>query len=279
MKKVIVKEILLVLLLCSSYAYGQQTDINDYIMLGDIKSYEETRYSTLAKSDNIETKTMIYQTKTLFNTEGNKQKTYIYKNEKLFSYIIYNLNHNNILISQYEYNPDSNLYLTITYVHDKNGFKTEALYNRVLQKSYDSQRLSLAVEFDKYYNNLFTRINYKNDFKGYVVEEKYLTEDSTLSFMYTYKHDYLNNKVEIKYYNSKGNESWRQKLKYNSAGKVVENKLYMGNRIAMISKYKYEYDQCKNWIKLIETRKLFDNFFSEDLSGNTIITDREIEYY
>ncbi len=269
----------LLLLLCSSYIHSQQTDINDYNVLGDVVSIMETKYYVPMTDDNFENETLVYQTHTIFNTEGNKQKSSINKSGTLFSYVVYNYDHNNIQIGKYEYNADSSLYLTITFKRDKNGFKTEALYNRILQKTYDSQRLSLEVEFDKYYNNLFTRIVYINDYKGHVTEEKYLTEDNILSFMYTYKYDYLNNKIEIKYYNSKGIPSWRQKLKYNSMGRVIQSKLYKGNRIAMTSKYSYENDQCENWIKRIETRKLFDNFFSYDLSRNTVITNRIIEYY
>ncbi len=135
------------------------------------------------------------------------------------------------------------------------------------------------MEYDKYYQNLFTSIICKNDFKGYILEEKYITQNGTLSFKLLYNYDYKYNRVGIKYYNKSGHVSWRKKLKYDSLGNAMESKLYESNRLALVSKFEYEFDMNNNWIKRIETRKLYDNFFADNLNENSHTTIRKIEYY
>lgn len=279
MRKPITKIFITILFFSYSFAFSQQTDLKKNSLYGNIKSIRETTYSIPKHGANIGKKTITTDYKTNYNIEGNKQKTSEYKDGLLFSYTLYNYNQNNIITSSYEYNANNSLYLSISYKNKKKETETVAYYNRDLQKSYDDQRQSIDVEYEKYYNNLFTSILYKKDYKGYVLQELYFSQDSILLHKYLYKYDYKYNKVEIKYYNSSGNVSWRKKIKYDSKGNITEEKLFESNRIALVSKFTYEFDQYKNWIMREETRKLYDNFFSDNLNDNTVITNREIDYY
>ena len=214
-----------------------------------------------------------------YNAKGLITQSFQYKSDTLFSYTNYYYDTSNLLIKSKEFNSDNTPYLTIKYTHDKNGFVTRADYLRNTQKQYDDHRNPVEVEFEKYYKNLFTYIIYINDFMGNVLEEKYYTSDKRLSFKYTFKYDFRYNKIETKFYNRKGSVSWRKKMKYNKEGFLTQYKLYMNNRPALLSKFKYQLDSNKNWIKRVETRKLYNNFFAYDIKDNTIVTENEIEYY
>ncbi len=214
-----------------------------------------------------------------YNTKGLVTQSFQYKDDTLFSYINYYYDTSNLLLESKEFNSDNTLYLSIKYTHNKKGFVTRADYLRNTQKQYDDHRNPVEVEFEKYYKNLFTYIVYVNDFMGNVLEKRYYTDDDRLSFKYTFKYDFRYNKIEIKFYNNKGSVSWRKKMKYNKEGLLTQYKLYMNNRPALLSKFRYQLDSNKNWIKRVETRKLYNNFFAYDIKDNTIVTENEIEYY
>ncbi len=279
MKRSLLLLVLMGLFLNFSFTHYQKTDLEKSGIFGKVKSIRETNYSVSNKPENNSQENIVLDNLTSFNLDGDRQKKSEYKDGVLFSYITYKYDHKNVLAGSDEYNADNSLYLSISYSSNDKGFVTDAHYNRILQKTYDNDRLSIAVEYDKYYQNLFTHVFYKNDFKGNVLEEKYFTGEGNLSYKLTYKYDYKYNKVEIKYYNKSGNLSWRKKLKYDSKGNKTESKFFESNRLAMVSKYVYEFDQNDNWVKRVEARKLYYNFFATDLNDNSIITIREIEYY
>ena len=279
MKRLLLLILLMGLFLNFSFTNYQKTDLEKSGIFGKVKSIRETSYSISNNIENCGEENIVLDYLTSFNLDGNRQKKSEYIDGALFSYITYKYDHKNVLAGYDEYNADNSLYLSISYSSDDKGFVTEAYYNRILQKTYDNDRLSIAVEYDKYYQNLFTHVSYKNDFKGNVLEEKYFTSEGNLSYKLTYKYDYKYNKVEIKYYNKSGNLSWRKKLKYDSKGNKTESKFFESNRLAMVSEYVYEFDQNANWVKRIETRKLYNNFFATDLNDNTQITIRKIKYY
>jgi len=202
------------LLTSFSIAQHQKTDRANAHLNGKVKSIRETTYSTSNKSKDASTGTIISDKYTLFNDEGNKQKISIYKEGILFSYIVNYYNQNNVTTSSTEYNADNSPYLTIIYKCNDKGIITEAIYNRILQKAYDDERFSIDVEYDRFYQNLFTSVTFTTDFIGNILEEKYFTQKGNLSFKIMNKYDYKYNKVEVKYYNNSGNVSWRKKLKY-----------------------------------------------------------------
>ncbi|NOY50974.1 MAG: hypothetical protein GXO88_10490 [Chlorobi bacterium] len=201
------------------------------------------------------------------------------KNHKLFSRINYHYSAEGVLDHSTETNPDGSRFLSITYKYDENGFLRSKRFNRAEQRKYDSERQKTEVEYEQYYNNLFTEVLYKCDYKGYKLEEKFLKQNKQLSYKLTYKYDYKYQLVELKYYNSKGQAGKRTKYRYNQEGDVLESKTYISNRLALSSSYSYTYDARKNWVSRTEKRKLGDNFFASDMDTSNILTQRIIAYY
>lgn len=279
MKRSVLLILLLGILQSFSFKSFQKNDLETSSLKSKVKSIKETKTSISNSTEDKNKQTVLISNLTYYDPEGKKIKVTEYKNGLLFSYMNYIYNQDSVITNVNEYNADNTLYLTITYSTNEKGTVTKADYNRLLQKTFDDNRRSIDVEYEKYYQNLFTYVKYKSDFKGNILEESYYTGNNRLSFKYINKYDFKYNKVEIKYYNKSGNLSWRKKLKYNAKGDVTESKFYESNRLALVSKYEYEYDHNSNWTKCTETRKLYDNFFANDLSDNTIITTRTIEYY
>ena len=264
--------------LCSSAIFSQVDDNLNIALSGKIKSVRETIYSIPSGSKKTEGSVLSDELH-IYNLLGYKTKTISYRNDTLFSYTDYLLRGDTILTESNEYNFDNSLYLSVVYTADENGFVTGAEYFRDYQKSYDDERKKIDVEYDKYYQRLFTSIDYKNDFKGYILRSEYLTETGSLYCKYLYKYDYKYNRVETKFYNNKGKLSWRKKMKYNQEGFLKESKLYESNRIARKSEFIYSTDSNGNWVERTEKRQLFDNFFAYNLNDDTIVTIRKIEYY
>lgn len=279
MRKYEINISLLGLLIMSSFAFNLPTTTHSSSMHGKVKSIRETRFSILKSDSLVQNQIPISDKYSLYDTMTNIIKTFQYKNDTLFSYTTFTYNDDNKLIRSDEFNSDGSLYLSITYTIDSKGFITRATYHRTTQKRYDRERNPVDVEFYKYYKDLFAYITFTNDFKGNVLEKRYFTSDNNLAFSYTFKYDYKYNATEIKYYNSHQSVSWRKKNKYNQDNNLIESTLYLNNRIALRSKFEYVLDYNRNWVKQIEKRKLYDNFYADDISDNTIITIRDIKYY
>jgi len=271
----------LIIFLCQGVTllHGQRNDLDRDDLKGSVLSVRETVYSIPKTAGDSNSGDVISDIIHYYNDSGNRVKTAVYKKDKLFSYSIYSYNKDDIPVSIIEYNPDGSDYLTIDFICDEKGFITNASYNRDQQKSFDDERKSIDVEYDVYYQNLFTKVEHEYDYKGYELEAVHLTSNDKLAFKFYYSYDYKYNLIETKYYNNSGTLSWRKKMKYDTDGMLVRCRYYESNRIALTSVYDHEIDQSNNWVKRIETRSLHDNFFSEGLNDNTIITFRNIEYY
>jgi hypothetical protein len=270
----------LLLLLFGSFTFiGNSNQSPETESITRIKRIHRTIFSVPKGEKVYDNHNLIFDQLSQFNKNGLINQTIQYKGDTLFSFTDFYYDTSNLLLSSKEYNSDNTLYLTINYTHDKKGFITRADYIRTNQKLFDNHRNPVEVEFEKYYQNLYTYIIYINDFMGNVLEKQYYTADHRLSFKYTYKYDFRYNKTEIKYYNNKGSVSWRKKIKYNKEGLMTQYILYMNNRPAMLSKFKYLYDNFHSWVKRTESRKLYNNFFAYEVKDNTLITQREIEYY
>jgi len=270
---------ILILISCSFTMYNTGNQLEKMKNVAVIKSIHQTIFSIPKDKKIYNDEHLIFDQISHFNKVGLVTQTFQYKSDTLFSYTNYYYDTNNVLISSKEYNSNNSPYLIIHFTHDKKGFITRADYIRSIQKLFDDHRNPVEVEFEKYYQKLYTYIIYLNDFMGNVVEAQYYTADHKLSYKYTYRYDFRYNQTEIKYYNNKGSVSWRKKLKYNKERHLVQYKLYMNNRQALLSKLNYQFDQHNNWVNRTETRQHYDNFFAYDVSDNTFITVRKIDYY
>ena len=202
-----------------------------------------------------------------------------FKNHKLFSKINYFYSAEGNIDHTIESNPDGSDYLKVNYFYDEEGHLTHKIYDRSNQKSYNANREKLEVEYDDYYNRLFTKVIYKCDYKGFKLEEKFLNNKDELTRKLTYKYDYKYNLVELKIYNAKGQVEKRIKYRYNNNNDVLESKTYISNRLALTSSFDYVYDQNKNWTSRTEKRKLQENLFTANIDKSDILTQRIITYY
>jgi hypothetical protein len=242
---------------------------------GKVKSLTETTVTLSQDSSKL------LNSKTIrnFNKMGMLIEILEFNNQKLTSKKIYNYSSENKLLNLKDYNPDGSLYLLVNYYVDKNGFTISKKYDRSSQRFFDEKRQKADVEYEKYYNSLFTEVTYKCDFKGYKLEEKYTMSDGSLSHMYTYKYDFKYNLCELKYYNSSNKLAKRVKYKYNKKGDIAESKTFISNRLAITSAFSYDYDLEGNWLKKVENKDVEENIFTTDISNENTITERIVDYY
>lgn len=156
MKKSILLLLIIVLFQSFSFTNYQKNDLKKSGLIGEVKSVRETTYSVSNKLENKGEENIISDNLTTYGQDGNKLKISNYKDGGLFSYVNNTYDQQGFITESNEYNSDGSLYLTISFFGDDKGIVTKALYNRVLQKSYDDNRSSIDVEYEKYYQNLFT---------------------------------------------------------------------------------------------------------------------------
>ena len=136
---------------------------------------------------------------------------------------------------------------------------------------------------DYYYeiiqNDIFTKVLYKNEYRGYCIEENYLKADSSLSFKFVDKYDFRGNKLESGYFHGNGRLSWMTKYKYDRYDNLIESRVFKSNRIAVLSEYKYQFDVAGNWMIRKENREVHVNILTAGLEQSDTVTERIIEYY
>lgn len=268
--------VLLAILFCAFHTNNKPPSHLDQMKFkGSIKSVLEVVKVIDSDADNK----LVFTTISTFANSGMLYEIKELKNHKLFSKKIYTYSINNELLGYIDYNSDGSIYLKVTYDFNEKGFITAEHFDRSNQKMYNKERQKIDVEYEKIYQNLFTEIVYKCDFKGYKIEEKYLKPDGSLSHKFTYKYDYKYNLLELKQYNSSGKSIKRIKYRYNSNGDTEESKTFFSNRLALTSTFSYEYDSFNNWTKKHERRQVEENIFTEDISRDDVLTERIIKYY
>lgn len=272
------RQITLVILAILFCAFSTNTEPLSHLdkmkLKGSVKSVLEVINTIHSNSHNK----LISNTISAFSNSGMLSEIIELKDHKLFSKKVYSYSMDNELLGYNDYNPDGSIYLKVSYKCNEKGYITSEHFDRSTQKLYNKDRQKMDVEYEKIYQNLFSEIVYKYDFKGYKIEEKYIKPDGSLSHKFTYKYDYRYNLLELKYFNSNGKSVKRVKYKYNNNNYIVESKTYISNRLALTSTFSYEYDSFNNWIKKYEERKVEENIFTEDISKDNILTERIIKY-
>lgn len=259
------------------------SDIYTYTPSSYVKMNLNGSVKSLTQLENIlspdSTNNIIQNSTKLFDNDGKIIELMKFKNHKLFSKIKYHYSDSGNISYCRETNADGSLYLMVKYFYDADGYIKSKIFDRSHQKSYSFDRQEADVEYDEYYSNLFTKIQYKCDYKGYKLEEKFLKNNGELTRKLTYKYDYKYNLVELKIYNSKGQAEKRIKYRYNKYNDVFESKTYISNRLALTSTFSYVYDENDNWISRTEKRKLQENLFTTSIDSSDILTQRIITYY
>ena len=254
-------------------------DLDKLHMKGKVKSLMEIKYILDDKTGNGNSENITYQKYTLFDMSGYEAENILFKNGDEFLVSRYSFGPGNKQGGMDEYNPDGTLNLQVTFYYDEKGFRTEADYEWA-----DNRKLGEICENTDYYfeiiqNDLFTKVVYKNEYRGYCTEEHYLKADSSLSFKLVSKYDFRGNKLESGYFHGNERLSWMTKYKYDRYDNLVESRVFKSNRIAVLSKYKYEFDAAGNWIERKEEREVFVNILTAGLERANSLTKRIIEYY
>lgn len=275
MKRQIYLSVLAIGLMSSDVVFKQP----DYCRLNNIKGNISSCTSLVIRNSADAGNKVLSNTILSFDINGllTEKKTLV--NHRIVSQIKYNYDNNTTQTGYTDLNNDGSIYLKVKNEIDKNGFVKTSHFNRSEQRKYDINRKKIDVEFADYYDKLFTDIIYKRDYKGYVLEEKYLDINSKQLFKLTYKYDYKYQLVELKYYNSTGQAEKRIKYRYNSYGYTSECKTYQSNRLALTQSFNYTYDEHHNWINRFEKRQIENNIFTSEIDTNSIVTSRIIAYY
>lgn len=268
--------LMMAVILCSS-------DIYTYTPSSYVKMNLKGSVKTLTELENKlspDSNSKIIQNSTkFFDNSGKIIQLMKFKNHKLFSKVNYHYSDSGNIDYANETNPDGSLFLRVEYFYNEDGFIESKVYDRSYQTSYNVDRQKVDVEFDEYYSGLFTKIQYKCDYKGFKLEEKFLKDNGELTRKRTYKYDYKYNLVELKIYNSNGQVDKRIKYRYNKYNDILESKTYISNRLALTSSFTYVYDDNDNWTSRTEKRKLQENLFTANIDTNDILTQRIITYY
>lgn len=255
------------------------TDLDKYRLKGKVKSLREIKYSISEEGESSRRGNILFQKNTFFDIDGYETQNTLYKNGKefLLSKFIFGADGKQVEMNQY--NPDGTINLYVSYNYDEKGFKTEAIYNWS-----DDRRIGEKAENTDYFfeiinSEIFTNVIYKNEYRGYCLEEKYLKADSIMSFMFSYKYDFRGNRLESAYFHGNGRLSWLTKYKYDRYDNLIESRVYKSNRIAVVSTYKHEFDAAGNWIIRKEERDVTVNILTSGLERDNTVAERIIEYY
>jgi hypothetical protein len=254
-------------------------DLDKQKLKGRVKSVMEMRHTLLGKGKNVTKDRVVYQKLTLFNEYGYESEVTLYKGGAIYLISRYNTGIDGKQLEMNEYNADGTLNLSVSYKYDDKGFKFKGEY-----KWADSHAVGEICENTDYYyeiiqNDIFTKVIYKNDYRGLCLEENYLRSDSTLSFKIENKYDFRGNKLELSYYHGNGRLSWMTKNNFDRYDNMIGSRIFKSNYIAVQSEYEYQFDDTGNWTVRKENRDVYINILTEGLEQADMITERTIEYY
>jgi len=255
------------------------TDLDKYRLKGRVKSVREIKYSLAEEGDAARRDKVLFQKNTFFDIEGYETQSTLFKNGNEYLLSMYTLGAEGKQVEMKEYNPDGTLNLLVSYKYDEKGFRSEAFYAWSDNRQIGEKAENTDYFFEIINNDLFVKVLYKNEYRGFCAEEKYLKADSTMSFMFSYKYDFNGNRLESAYFHGNGKLSWLTKFKYDRYNNLIESRVYKSNRIAVISTYKHEFDAAGNWIIRKEDRDVNVNILTAGLERDNTITERIFEYY
>jgi hypothetical protein len=283
MKNKFLRYIFYSLLICGLISFIiPDPDINDlekYRLKGNVKSVMEIKYSLTGKEANAAKDKIIFQKYTLFDPNGYETESVLYNNGEQFLLSKIFTGPDGKPVEMSEYKPDGTLNLHVTYNYDDKVNKSEAVYDW----KEDHKVGEICENTDYYYeviqNEIFTKVLYKNEYRGFCTEENYMKADGSLSFRFTAKYDINGNKLEMGYFHGNGRLSWLTKFDYDRYNNLVESRLFKSNRIAVYTMYEYQFDEVGNWVVRREKREVHVNILTAGLDRNDMVTERNIEYY
>lgn len=264
-----------VFLISSTTIQKPSTHLEQFKLTGMVKSVSKTSNRAMEDGSTI----MLSNTISDFDKKGMLIDIKVFKDHKLFSKKTYTYSFDHHLLGYTDYNADGSTYLAVKYKYNEDGFLIAEHFDRSKQILYNQERQRVYEEYEIIYQNIYTHVTYKCDYKGFKTETKYLKPDGSLSHMFTFKYNYQYFLVERKYYNSNRKPERRTKYKYNEQGFIAESKTYISNRLSITSTFSYDYDNQGNWVKRQETRNVEENIFTTEIKKGSVITKRLISYY
>jgi hypothetical protein len=156
-------------------------------------------------------------------------------------------------------------------------FVSGVIYNETTKYKYDEngKKIEMAYYLDE---ELIKKVKYKADENGSVgkvVEGKENLPFLNMSSPREFKYDEDGNNTESSYYDS-DDKLIKREHKYDVDGNVTESNNYVNGELfvdnVFSTKYKYKFDESKNWIMVTIV-----DYFDKDSSSRSI--SRKIEYY
>jgi len=261
---------------------AQEKPLNDLEKLGlkgPVRSVRETRISHAVKRDSSTSTFITFDEMTRFNQDGYENHITIYRDSKIFSLLRFSFDTSGYPSGLKEYTEAGTLWLSVTYKLDEKGNRIAATYDWPEKRGYDEIREKSDQLYEVLDRHPWDLVMFENDYRGFPLEEKYLTANGDMLFRFNYRYDIKGLKMEMTYYNFKGRTSWETKYKYDRYGNLVASTVYKSNRVAARSSYAYSFDAYGNWTTRTEKREVEDNIFTLSLEAGTFMIQREIEYY
>jgi hypothetical protein len=278
--KITISLILATGVLCSYVTPADElNDLEKFRLKGKVRSVMETKYAVLDKSDKSAVNTIIYQKLLLFDPYGYLQEITIFNDGAEYLISKFMSGSDGKPFEMNEFHPDGTLNLKVIYTYDEKEMISEAVYNWS-----ENRVVGEICEMVDYYddilkNELFTKVQYEYEYRGYCTGEIFFKPDGNLSFKLTAKFDFRGNQLESSYFHANSMLAWMTKYQYDRYDNLIESRVFKSNRIVVQSEYKYTFDDTGNWLTRKEKRAVEVNILTAGLNQSDMITERSIEYY
>jgi hypothetical protein len=254
-------------------------DLMKYRLDGNVKSVMETRFTLDGKGKNAARNKIIFQKYTAYDQYGFESESILYNNGEEYLITKYIFGSEGRQSEMNQTLKDGRNSLNVTYKYNDDTLRSEAIYNWSEDRIVGEVCEIYDYYFDIILNETFTKVLYKYEYRGYCTEESYIKPDSGLSFKITAKYDFRGNRLESAYFRGDGMLSWITKYSYDRYDNLIESRVFKSNRIAVLSGYKYQFDEKGNWTSRRQEREVYVNILTAGLEQADILTERTIEYY
>lgn len=279
---VLLVAIRVIFLAVSSISHVKKNDLQELNLFGKVKSISENstyateRFGRIEKDPNKKSNhSLDYGSYIVFNEHGYKTEEYRYKSTgELSSKNLYKYNDKGDLSEVLEYSGSGDLNVNMTFNYNEMGHKSETIARnndgvlrwRALHK-YDADGILLEEYY--YFSNgkLSDKFIYKYNEGKKVQQWVYDDRDSLVSKMLVKQ--FRNDLPSEVYFYNRYSGGAIEKYKYDEYGNKIEKINFYDNRINGKLRFTFEYDDQKNWTKMIK--------YENDILLS--ITERDIEYF
>jgi len=231
-----------------------------YYYFGELRSVNKYKYDEFGNKIELNTYDkggeLLSKSKYEYNDDGNlNEESYYDEDGELMYEIISMYDDKGNKIEDITWDKDGQIQLGTEYKYDDDGNMIEKnnYYRRLAPPRLSS---NYKFEYDDKGNQIELAVYYKNHPEDNIFQK--------------FRYDDKGNRIEKNSYNLVGELEEKKKYKYDDAGNLIESNSYdKDGQSRRVTEYKYEFDNNKNWFKIIV---YVDGIATE-------ITEREIEYY